>query len=212
VTPEEPSEIYRMRISDADRDQAASILGNALAEGRLTPEEHSERVDAVFAAKTRADIVPLVSDLPGAGAELAARTGELSPVAASGRQGRMVSLLSEIRRSGRWQVPARINAVTVLGGVHLDLREAVLSGREVKIRANCLLGSVEIIVPPEVHVIDDGWALIGGREIPPDSRESARRDAPVLRISGFSVLGGISVRRKPREGDDNPETAQVADR
>jgi hypothetical protein len=210
VTAEKPSDISRMRISDADRDQAASLLGNAMAEGRLTPQEHSERIDAVFAAKTQADIQPLVSDLPGAGAELAARTGsaELTPL---GRPRRMVALLSEIRRSGRWQVPARIKAVTVLGGVHLDLREAVLPGREVEIRATCVLGGVEIIVPPEVHVVDDGWALVGGREVPPDSTQSARRDAPVLRIKGVSILGGISVRRKPREADDSSETTQTGD-
>jgi hypothetical protein len=199
VTPEKPSDISRMRISDADRDQAASVLGAALAEGRLTPEEHSERVDAVFAAKTHADLVPLVSDLPG----------DLTPVVPPGRPSRMVSLLSDVRRSGRWQVPARINAVTVAGGVHLDLRDAVLPGPEIRIRATCLLGGVEIIVPPEVHVVDNGWPLMGGREMPPDSAESARPGAPVLRITGISVFGGISVRRKPRE---TYETAQIPNR
>jgi hypothetical protein len=59
-----------MRISDADRDRAASVLGNALAEGRLTADEHSDRPDANFAAKTHADIALLVSALPGAGATI----------------------------------------------------------------------------------------------------------------------------------------------
>ena len=64
MTPHDPGEVAGMRISDADRDRAASVLGNALAEGRLTAEEHSARLDATFAAKTHADIVPLVRDLP----------------------------------------------------------------------------------------------------------------------------------------------------
>jgi Domain of unknown function (DUF1707) len=34
----------RLRASDADRDRAASVLNEALAEGRLTPEEHSGRL------------------------------------------------------------------------------------------------------------------------------------------------------------------------
>jgi hypothetical protein len=190
-----------MRISDAERDRAASILSDALAQGRLTPEEHSARLDAVFAAKTQADLGPLFTDLPGATAALAARGG--SPVYSGsvdtgGSSARMVSLFSEVRRTGAWRVPARIETVAVFGGAHLDLREAVLPGGEIRIRATCVLGGVEITVPPEMHVVDNGWALMGGREMPPDSTESASQDAPVLRISGFSILGGLSVRRKRR--------------
>jgi hypothetical protein len=54
----------RLRASDADRDRAASVLNEALAEGRLTPEEHSERLDSIYAAKTQADLVPVLEDLP----------------------------------------------------------------------------------------------------------------------------------------------------
>ena len=57
----------RLRASDADRDRAASVLNEALAEGRLTAEEHSERLDSIYAAKTQADLVPLLEDLPGLG-------------------------------------------------------------------------------------------------------------------------------------------------
>ncbi|MGY4903527.1 DUF1707 SHOCT-like domain-containing protein, partial [Streptomyces sp. 900116325] len=35
-----------IRASDADRDRIADILREAMAEGRLTAEEHAERVDA----------------------------------------------------------------------------------------------------------------------------------------------------------------------
>ncbi|WP_323385336.1 DUF1707 SHOCT-like domain-containing protein, partial [Streptomyces calidiresistens] len=54
-----------IRASDADRDRVAEILREALAEGRLDAEEHSERIDAVYRARTRAELEPLVSDLPG---------------------------------------------------------------------------------------------------------------------------------------------------
>ena len=49
----------RLRASDADRDTAAGVGNNALAEGRLTAEEHSDRLDAIYAAKTQAELVPL---------------------------------------------------------------------------------------------------------------------------------------------------------
>jgi Domain of unknown function (DUF1707)/Cell wall-active antibiotics response 4TMS YvqF len=207
MIPQDPSEISRLRISDADRDRAASILNEAFADGRLTPEEHSERLDGIYAAKTQADIVPLVSDLPGASSALARPSGDAvayptgSSVESLGKPSRMVCVFSGASRKGSWRVPAALETINVFGGTELDLREAVLPAREISIRAICVFGGVDITVPPEMHVIDTGWALLGGREIPPDTDESAEPDAPVLRISGLSVLGGMSVRRKRRKGD-----------
>ncbi|MGE5289210.1 MAG: DUF1707 SHOCT-like domain-containing protein [Micromonosporaceae bacterium] len=53
-----------MRASDADRDQAASVLGVAFAEGMLTVEEHGERLDAVYAARTWQQLRQVTADLP----------------------------------------------------------------------------------------------------------------------------------------------------
>jgi uncharacterized membrane protein len=54
-----------LRMSDAEREQAATALGEHYAQGRLTTEEHSERLDRIWAAKTRAEVAPIFSDLPG---------------------------------------------------------------------------------------------------------------------------------------------------
>ena len=53
-----------MRASDAERDEVAAILSEALAQGRLTSAELAERIDTAYAAKTRAELVPLTADLP----------------------------------------------------------------------------------------------------------------------------------------------------
>jgi len=192
-----------MRISDADRDQAASVLSAALAEGRLTADEHADRLDAIYASKTHAEILPLIRDIPGAAAALRAQSADLERASVSpqttGRPSRMVAVFSNTSRRGLWRVPAAIAAVSVFGHADLDLRDAVLPGKEVRIKAVCVLGDLRITVPPEMHVIDNGWALLGGREFPPDSEESASPDAPVLRISGVSILGLATVRRKKRE-------------
>ena len=55
-----------VRASDAERDQAAEILRAGYAEGRLSRAELDERLTAAYAAKTRADLHDLTSDLPGA--------------------------------------------------------------------------------------------------------------------------------------------------
>ncbi len=189
-----------MRISDADRDRAASVLGNALAEGRLSADEHSERLDAIFAAKTHADIAPLVSDLPGAAAALEAAPVPYGASPARGG-GRVVAVFGGATRKGLWQVPAAMAAVSVFGDIDLDLRQASLLGGGAGIRVTTVFGTTRITVPPEMHVVDDGWALFGGREIPPDTEESAKPGAPVLRVSGISLFGLTTVRREPRAAE-----------
>jgi hypothetical protein len=53
-----------LRISDADREQAASDLSEHYAVGRLSHEEHAERLDAIWTARTHADLTPIFEDLP----------------------------------------------------------------------------------------------------------------------------------------------------
>ena len=53
------------RASDADRDAAAVLLGAAFAEGRLTADEHGERLSATCAARTWQQLRQLTADLPG---------------------------------------------------------------------------------------------------------------------------------------------------
>lgn len=55
-----------LRISDAERDRAATALGEHFVQGRLTPAEHTERLDRIWAARTRGDLEPVFRDLPDA--------------------------------------------------------------------------------------------------------------------------------------------------
>lgn len=207
MDPQGFNEISRLRASDADRDTAAEVINSALAEGRLTPEEHSERLDSIYAAKTQGELAPLLADLPGqhAGLAPAASAGEPAP---AGRGGRIVAILSGVSRKGVWHAEPVINVVTFLGGAELDFREAILPGKEVILRATSVLGGVEVTVPPEMRVVDNGIAILGGREITGNPGEAARPDAPVLRIEGTCVLGGIEVKRKSRKSAKDPRRGQ----
>lgn len=204
VDPQDFNENSRLRASDADRDTAAAVVNNAMAEGRLTAEEHAERLDAIFAAKTHAELVPLLDDLP---APRGVRQELASPAAADaaldvprGRQGRrLIAIFGGVSRKGTWHPEPVINVLAVFGGVELDFRDAVLPGKQIVLRATAVLGGIDITVPPEMRVIDTGSAILGGREISGDSEESASPDAPVLRIEGMCVLGGVDVKHKARK-------------
>jgi len=53
-----------IRLSDAEREAAAADLGEHFAQGRLTADEHAERLEQVWGAKTRGEIAPIFRDLP----------------------------------------------------------------------------------------------------------------------------------------------------
>jgi len=54
-----------LRISDAEREQATADLGEHYAQGRITTDEHRERLDQIWAARTRRELGPIFADLPG---------------------------------------------------------------------------------------------------------------------------------------------------
>src|SRR4051794_41918996 len=57
-----------VRASDAERDATINRLREAAAEGRLTLEELTDRIEAASGAVMRSDLAPLTADLPaGAG-------------------------------------------------------------------------------------------------------------------------------------------------
>jgi hypothetical protein len=63
----------RQRIGDAEREEAMGLLAQHYADGRLEHEEYDERLDAIWTARTRADLDPIFEDLPRRAPERPAR-------------------------------------------------------------------------------------------------------------------------------------------
>ncbi|SIO86056.1 DUF1707 domain-containing protein [Nocardiopsis sp. JB363] len=201
-----------IRASDADRDQVAERLRDALAEGRLSPVEHEDRLDTLYKAKTLGELAPIVSDLPGASA---AGIPGLSPkergdttdgMEILGRDARdlagqskgsenLVAVFGAAERRGRWLVEPRTNVSVLCGGVELDLREAVLSRHEVTIQLAVILGGVEITVPHGVRVINNTSAILGGTDLH-GTDQVTDPNAPVVHLTGTCMLGGVDVKAK----------------
>lgn len=188
-----------MRAADSDRERVAQVLHNAMAEGRLTVNELDERLQAVYAAKTFGDLVPLTADLPGNAAQVVPLPGAPLPsTRIGGTPGATasVAVLSGFQRKGEWTVPASHTAIAVLGGGELDLREASFAQAETTIYAFTIMGGIEIIVPDDVTVHVEGVGLMGGFD--DKASGEAGPGAPVLHVRGLAVMGGIEVRR-PRK-------------
>ncbi|HEX5862119.1 MAG TPA: DUF1707 domain-containing protein [Nocardioides sp.] len=74
-----------LRIGDAEREQAAAELGEHYAQGRLTTDEHRERLDQIWAARTRRQLGPVFADLPGRTFPPPTATRLMAPPTAPGR-------------------------------------------------------------------------------------------------------------------------------
>ena len=188
------------RASHADREDVVERLQQAAGDGRLTLEELEERIDAAYAARTYADLAPLTADLPSAGAGLPTRPGSPLPQRVTGAPGRRWSLglMSGVTRRGHWVIGGHHAAVSVMGGVSLDLREAELESREVTVWAFAMMGGVDIAVPPDCALVVDGLGLMGSFD-QQDKAPPPPADAPVVRVRGLSCMGGVSAVRRPRQ-------------
>jgi hypothetical protein len=200
-----------MRASDSDRERIAELLRDAYAEGRLTMEEHSERIEAAYAARTLGDLVPLTRDLPAhrpiSVEEQSQPRPEPEPaprMPARQEAANLVAVFGGTERKGRWRVGPHLRAVAVFGGVELDLRDAVFEAPEVVIEVTAIFGGVEIRVPENVSLHGGGVGIFGGFSV----REQTAADpyAPVVRVKGAAVFGGCEAR--PRRGKKLREWAR----
>lgn len=192
-----------MRVSDADRHQVAEVLRRAAGEGRLDLEELEERLEHAFAAKTYGDLAPLVRDLPAddlsrdvtAGVRPAILPhGDVSSPSVS------VAIMGGVERHGVWTPGERHTAFALMGGVELDLRQAVLPA-DVMITAVAVMGGVTITVDQYTRVDADGLGIMGGfGEVRPRVAQVVGPGSPVVRVRGLALMGAVEVVRKPREG------------
>jgi uncharacterized protein DUF1707 len=175
-----------LRASDADRDRTLTLLAEAAADGRLTVDEHAERVERAATARTLGELADLTADLVVASAQ---------PVRLDG--GRVVSaIFGPARRDGRWVVPETLTVNAIFGEVEVDFTQAILQARHVQVLATVIGGRLRLAVPDGVSVVLTAPVVLGRRRggTPPP----ATADTPVIEVKGMVLGGEIIVRTPPR--------------
>ena len=105
-----------------------------------------------------------------------------------------VSFLSNVTRSGDWELPRLFRAAAFLGTIELDLTRARVGPGTSHIEIATLLGNVTVIVPPELRVEVEVDPLLGSFEVTRSSRGTTSPDAPLVRITGTVVLASVEVK------------------
>jgi len=189
----------RLRISDTERHQVAEILREAAGEGRLDMDELEQRLEATYAARTYADLVPITLDLPAHPHQRAVvRPAAASPDVVPGPDKEShFAILSGLSRKGVWVVPKQMTILTLMGGAELDLRRAKFAAPEVVITINAFMGGAQVIVGPSTRVQMEGTGIMGGYSGPSGLVDATLDESsPVVRIKGVAIWGGVSVERK----------------
>jgi hypothetical protein len=196
-----------LRASDADRDHVAALLGQALAEGRLDAQEHAERLEDVYAAKTLGQLRPLVADLPvsftpptASGVPAGAvgtgfRTDGSASLASVPTTDAVLAVFGEQKRRGRWLVRNGLDAKAIFGSVELDLTEAVLEQRELSISATSIFGEIKLIVPDGVMVVNEGTAILGERNMDLRQETPYTAETPIVHVRGLTLFGSVEAKR-----------------
>lgn len=168
---------------DAERQAVQQRLERAVGEGRLTLDEFTGRCALVWSAGDAGQLERVLADLP-------------APVVGQrqARRSHLVSILGDVRRSGRWSMRRRTTAWLVIGDLDVDLRGAVLEdGDTVEIDVYSALGDATVVVPEGVEVELGGFSVIGDRKVAlaPVPRVPG---TPTVRVRVFSLIGDARIR------------------
>lgn len=186
-----------LRISNADRERAVAHLEDCTGEGRLNLDEFAERVDAVYAAKTFADLDPILADLPAAGGVRRSTVDALVPPPASSAV-EIRAAASSVRREGRWIVPRRLRVSGKAGSVRLDLSQAVIQTSEVDIDVSLVAGSLKVILPRHATADDHDLRLWASSSRNRAQAADTAGGTVHVRLHGELKASSVKVRRKWR--------------
>jgi hypothetical protein len=164
-----------------------TVLAQAAGDGRISLDEHAERTQRAYAARTLGDLAVLTEDLAGPDAQ---------PVRLDTSRA-ITAFFATERREGRWVVPDRLVVTAIGGQAILDLREALLHRPHTIMYAAAIGGQVNLLVPAGIRVITRS-VVAGG---PPDqaAEPAVPPGTPVIELHTLAVLGRIHVRTpRPR--------------
>ena len=172
-----------LRASDADREQVVALLTDAAADGRLTAQEHGERLERAYTARTLGELAGLTGDLAAPSAQ---------PIVLDGRRP-VAAIFGREHRGGRWVVPPTVPVTAICGEAVLDLTNAILQTSRVTVLATVFAGHLDLIVPEGLAVELTGSTFLTRKGVRGGPLPAAAPGKPVIELRVFAVGGTIRV-------------------
>ena len=189
------------------REQKISELSQHFANDDLSLDELERRIELVYKAGTVAELDAITSDLRAAlapppvsqGATVGSRHQLVAPDA---RHGRLVAIMGESRRTGRWLVPGALRVIAVMSDTRLDLTQAVMASGTSEIHITAMWTACRLIVPPGMRVINEMHAIMSSVTSNADEMDPpgvSRPSAPTIRLTGTALMAEVKVVVRRRE-------------
>ena len=203
--PPRPAGSSRLPPTEEERERVASFLSARFADDALSLDAFEERVAAVYRVSTIAELNALTADLAPAAP---AASGSLAPrrTAMADRwpeHDRRFAILANLEHHSMAVAPRHLALSAVLGNVEIDLRDAKFGAGTTEIHVDALLGHIAVTLPAGTRVEQQASGILGSIECPPSPWSRARRDAPLVRLTGRALLGAVEIRyAEPTAGVD----------
>ena len=146
------------------------VLRVAAVDGRLTPDELEERLEAALSSRTLGELAALTADLVPAPGMLGTATAQAEDVIRIDQRG------GSVRRTGRWVIPQRLELRSSWCDVWLDFTDALITHDTLRIDLNMRGGSL-ILAGPGLVVDADSLTV---RYADVRIRPGAEPGAPVV--------------------------------
>jgi DUF1707 SHOCT-like domain len=184
------SDLVPESVPPAARERAVEVLSRQFAADELTEAALEARLQRVYAATTQSELNAVIDDLPTslASDRVPARPG---PAVAKVR-----ALFSGQERTLTGEVPRELRLRARLGYIEMDLTRARFEPGLTTIDARAFMGYVQIRLPADVHVENEGRALFGffsskggSKGGDPGTHAGPATARSTVRITGRAVFG-----------------------
>lgn len=105
-----------------------------------------------------------------------------------------LAILSHLRRDADWILPRLFRVFTFWGNAEIDLTHALVGEGTSVIEVKCIMGNVEIRVPPDLRVENEVEAILASADIRRTAPTTATPDAPTIRVTGSTFLGNVEIK------------------
>ncbi|MBK7822482.1 MAG: DUF1707 and DUF2154 domain-containing protein [Tessaracoccus sp.] len=196
----ESTRLEALRCADHDRELVAQVLNNAYTEGRITFEEHADRIAKAYDARTFGDLNVLTTDLVPRTRPAASGPAPLIAPAVATVPGYLPAVsdftggnafMSSFKPGAVGIIAPEVTLNAWLGDVRIDLVGATFASRVTTVNVGGLMCELRIRVPEGVDV-----NLSGVNAIMSDAKVDGLRPRPdgmVLNLQGTVVMGDVKV-------------------
>jgi hypothetical protein len=197
------------------REQKITELSTHFANDDLTLEDLERRIERVYKAVNIAELDSITADLVGAGpaspgsVELRpARNASGVPAGPTPNSGRILSIMGESRRMGRWQVPQRLEVVSIMSDMKIDLTQAVMPAGIVEIDMRVVWAACKVVVPPGMRVINEVHSIMASVNSKAGDAETGASFVPTIRLTGLALMAEVKVVVRRREAPVSEEEGE----